>query len=104
LAIPYTRYDQTYRSSLVVMHVDAAAGFSSLGEVVHDDLVEGAPCDVVADEGCSFSPDMRRGVFIEDWVYSISGAGVAVNAVSDLVTPVATVMLPQELPPVAGVE
>jgi hypothetical protein len=37
---------------------------------------------------------MRRGLFIDDYVYSISYGGVLVHAMSDLVTPVASVALP----------
>ncbi|MCA9625524.1 MAG: hypothetical protein KC731_41165, partial [Myxococcales bacterium] len=37
--------------------------------------------------------DVRRGVFIEDYVYSVSNGGVVVSNVSDLAT-VATLPLP----------
>jgi uncharacterized secreted protein with C-terminal beta-propeller domain len=96
LALPYTRYDGPYRSSLVLIGVDAATGFSVRGEIDHEGI-GGEPCPVpppdVA-EPCRFFAEMRRGLFIEDAVYSISSAAVVVNALGDLENPIAEVVLP----------
>lgn len=90
LALPYSRYDGTYRSSLVLLGVDAETGFDPRGEVAHDHLADGCPLPGL---DCGFLVEMQRGLFIEDWLYSISTHGVLVNAVHDL-GPVATVALP----------
>jgi hypothetical protein len=37
---------------------------------------------------------MRRGLFVDDFVYSISSGGMLVNPLADLMTPVAAVELP----------
>jgi hypothetical protein len=98
LALPYTRYDAEYRSSLVVIGVDEASGFTPRGEIDHDGLVT-LPCPIRPDEpgGCSSFADMRRGLFIEDWVYSVSTAGVQVHGLEDLATPLAEVRLPDSI-------
>jgi hypothetical protein len=97
LAFPYVAWSQdwtTHRSSLEVFAVDAEDGFTEMGSVDHTDLVEDL-CDPTVDFYCSTHAfQVRRGIFIEDYVYSISFGGVRVNHVEDLTTDVATVVLP----------
>jgi uncharacterized secreted protein with C-terminal beta-propeller domain len=98
LALPYNRYDGSYRSSLVLLDVDAATGFSVRGEIDHGGT--GAePCPPDGLVPCGTDVEMRRGLFIEDAVYSISNAAVVVNALADLATPVAQVDLPSSTGP-----
>lgn len=100
LALPYNRYDTAvYRSSLVVYAVDAASGFTARGEVDHLG-VAGEPCALPPElpEVCGPFVEMRRGLFIEDWLYSISTAAVLVSPITDLTTPVAEVELPRSGP------
>jgi uncharacterized secreted protein with C-terminal beta-propeller domain len=100
LALPYSRYDGPYRSSLVLVGVDATTGFSLRGEIDHDGIGPGACPGPELPEPCFSSAEMRRGLFIEDAVYSISTAAVVVNALADLTTAVAEVELPA--PPSVG--
>jgi hypothetical protein len=96
LAFPYVAWSSdwsSHRSSLEVFEVDAEAGFAPLGGVDHSDLV-GELCDPLADFYCgSYAYPVRRGIFIEDFVYSVSYGGVRVNHVSDLATALATALL-----------
>lgn len=100
LALPYNRYDREYRSSLVLVGVDEASGFTDRGEIDHDGLGV-VPCPVRPEEPgeCNSFAEMRRGLFIEDWVYSISTAGVQVHALDDLTDPIAEVRLPDSVLP-----
>jgi len=95
LAFPYVSYGsdwRDYRSSLEVFAVDAETGFRQVGSVDHTPLLEGM-CDVESNHYCrSYGLRVRRGVFIDDYVYSISYGGVRVNRV-DGMTDVASVRL-----------
>ena len=55
-------------SGLLVLAVDPEEGIHELGRVDHQDLGSGA-----------YDPWMRRSVYIEDALYSLSSAGVKVN-------------------------
>ncbi|WP_437937638.1 beta-propeller domain-containing protein [Sorangium sp. So ce341] len=92
LAFPVVSYDRetgAVASTLELFNVDIAEGFSHLGAVDHSGFFS-------ATSGCYYygGADVRRGVFIEDHVYSISHGGVLVNALDDLATPVASLPLP----------
>jgi hypothetical protein len=101
-----------YTSSLQLVKVDAATGFQLLGTVDHAQLYAdnglGARCGQCDPTGCydyacGYSPEVRRGVFVSagtsTYVYSFSNAGVLVNDLTNLATPVAKVGLP---PPLYG--
>ncbi|WP_437724296.1 beta-propeller domain-containing protein [Sorangium sp. So ce861] len=92
LAFPVVSYDRetgAVASTLELFNVDIAEGFSHLGAVDHSGFFS-------ATSGCYYygGADVRRGLFIEDYVYSISYGGVLVNALDDLATPVASLPLP----------
>ncbi|WP_437634611.1 beta-propeller domain-containing protein [Sorangium sp. So ce854] len=93
LAFPLVSYDVetgAVASTLELFDVDIEDGFSRLGAVDHSGFF------TTPTSGCYYygSADVRRGLFIEDHVYSISHGGVLVNALDDLATPVASVALP----------
>ncbi len=56
-------------SGLIVLAVDPELGISELGRIDHEDLSDN-----------EYSPWMRRSVYIEDAIYSLSSAGVKVNS------------------------
>ncbi|AUX38226.1 MULTISPECIES: beta-propeller domain-containing protein [Sorangium] len=92
LAFPVVSYDRetgAVASALELFNVDIAGGFSHLGAVDHSGFFS-------ATSGCYYygGADVKRGLFIEDYVYSISYGGVLVNALDDLATPVASLPLP----------
>ncbi|WP_437506236.1 beta-propeller domain-containing protein [Sorangium sp. So ce1099] len=92
LAFPLVSFDKetgAVASTLELFDVDIADGFSRRGAVDHSGFFTPEP-------GCFYygGADVRRGVFVEDFVYSISHGGVLVNALDDLATPVASVALP----------
>jgi hypothetical protein len=106
LAFPYVNNGYPFSSSLEVFKVSVKDGFTLLGAIDHTQLLQnvcgmfnsgnsGAP---IYFNGC-VQPEVRRGLFIlgrgEDFVYSISNGGVLVHALTDLMTAVATVPLPQ---------
>lgn len=93
LTFPYVSYEGEYRSLLELFSVDVDAGFSLLGEVDHTDLTM-SQCGVPPQWQCAHAPEIRRGLFIDDFLYSISGAGVLAHASDDLAAPVGTVPLP----------
>jgi hypothetical protein len=89
LAFPYVDPSRA-RTSLQVFRVDADSGFDFLGSVEHQALAANClgtqPGDLADDAvfwGCP-DPSVRRGVFIEDHVYSISYGGVLVHEVAEL--------------------
>ena len=96
LAFPFVSYDRGFSSTLELWDVSAKDGFNRRGAVDHSDLVLDQ-CDVVSpvDEFafygyCGYRPEIVRGVFIDEFIYSISYGGVRVHDVDDLTTPVAT--------------
>ncbi len=95
LAFPFVAYGTNgMRSSLEVFDIDAAAGTNGItrrGSVDHTALF-GANTNGYC--GGYYSPNVRRGVFLENVVYSISYAGVIASDVASLSTPVSTLALP----------
>ncbi len=87
LAFPYYAYDLNVsggmRSSLELFKVDTAAGFSKLGSIDHTELVSKNPQGYC---GGYFSPSVRRGVFLDNFVYAISYGGVIAKDANNLAT------------------
>ncbi|WP_437331914.1 beta-propeller domain-containing protein [Sorangium sp. So ce394] len=80
-------------SGLLVYKVDAAEGFSSVGGVPHplpDASSGAASCGNWWSQASSF---VKRSVFMDDYVYSISEDEIRVANISDLATPAAVVSL-----------
>jgi len=121
LAFPYASYgteiyDQTTgfyywsppSSTLEVFRVSTQTGFEPLGAVDHTVLMQENGClvpetyyDGFLNEvqetyywACS-QPEVRRGIFMDNFVYAISYAGVTVHELSDLNQPVGQFSLPQ---------
>jgi hypothetical protein len=124
LAFPYVNYSGTASSSLELFHVSASDGFKKLGSINHTNMLQAVcntvkgvmtavPALPIAPDQPNIAPidpgfvpvyfdcvppEVRRGLFIfgndGDFVYSISMGGVLVHDMTDLVTPVASVMLP----------
>jgi hypothetical protein len=95
LAFPFVSYEGDFSSTLELWDVSVQSGLSRRGAVDHSDLVlddcGGVPY-AVEDfyYYCGYQPQITRGVFIDEFIYSISHGGVRVHDVSDLTTPVAT--------------
>jgi len=95
LAFPFVSYEGNFSSTLELWDVSVEAGFNRRGAVDHSDLVlddcGGVPY-AVEDfyYYCGYQPQITRGVFIDEFIYSISHGGVRVHDVSDLSEPVAT--------------
>lgn len=99
LSVPATTYsyddvtgDWDYFSGLYTMSVDPTAGISLLGKVDHRDLVTDSECvysmwyDGYEDDVCddwAWYASVRRSVYIEDNMFSISDYGVKVNDLND---------------------
>jgi hypothetical protein len=95
LAFPFVSYEGDFSSTLELWDVSADDGFNRRGAVDHSDLVlddcGGVPY-AVEDfyYYCGYQPQITRGVFIDEFIYSISHGGVRVHNVADLTLPVAT--------------
>ncbi|MFW5739917.1 MAG: beta-propeller domain-containing protein, partial [Myxococcota bacterium] len=89
LAFPFVgwgSYDGSMRSSLELFRIDTEQGIFRLGSIDHSSLFGsvdpyGGYC------GGYYGTEVRRGLFMEDFVYSISYGGVVVNQVDDLANP-----------------
>ncbi len=95
LAFPFVSYETDFSSTLELWDVSAQDGLSRRGAVDHSDLVlddcGGVPYPVEDFYYyCGYEPQITRGVFIDEFIYSISYGGVRVHDVNDLTTPVAT--------------
>ncbi|MCS6797755.1 MAG: beta-propeller domain-containing protein [Myxococcota bacterium] len=92
LAFPYFAWNPEwtgFRSSLEVFEVDVEEGLRPVGSINHSELLAGR---CTPEYGCHpYEVMVRRGVFIEDYVYSLSEGGVLVHHVSDLGREVARV-------------
>ena len=95
LAFPFVSYQSDFSSTLELWDVSAKDGFERRGSVDHSDLVlddcGGVPYEVEEFYYyCGYQPQITRGVFIDQFIYSISHGGVRVHSVDDLTAPVAT--------------
>jgi uncharacterized secreted protein with C-terminal beta-propeller domain len=94
LSIPLSDWTTARRtrftSSLAVLRATPDAGIVPLGFVEHADLVQGTDTRGYL----NWSPQVRRSVMMEDYVYSISYGGLKVNDVRELTRTVATVPFP----------
>lgn len=85
LAFPYFSYDYVNgydaKSTLELFKVDLTSGFNKVGAIDHSGLVSSAPTGY-----CSgyYAPSVRRGVFMENIVYSISYGGVVAKDSNNL--------------------
>ncbi|HET7539715.1 MAG TPA: beta-propeller domain-containing protein, partial [Polyangiaceae bacterium] len=100
LAFPYVRqygYGATTTngpsSTLEVFHVDVASGIQKLGSVDHSSLLGTMPNGNYGYCGGYFDGSVRRGVFFENVVYSISYGGILANDVAALATPLGSLKL-----------
>ncbi len=96
LAIPFSDYTPGrragWRSALEVFRVSIDAGIAAVGSVDHTDLQR--PERYAGYPG--YSAQVRRGVMMDDYVYSISFGGLKVHAVGALSGPaLATVVFPE---------
>ena len=81
LAFPFYSYGQTgSTSTLEVFSVDAGVGFTKVGSVDSSTLISKAPQGYC---GGYYAPSVRRGVFLENWVYSVSYAGIVAKDASN---------------------
>ena len=95
LAFPFVgwgSYDGSMKSSLELFHVDKDQGIFKLGSIDHTQFFSGS--DPYGYCGGYYGVDVRRGMFLDDVVYSISYGGVIANSINDLATPLATLALP----------
>lgn len=94
LAFPYYSYGggpDGMRSSLELFKVDLGAGFAKLGSIDHTALVQSNPQGYC---GGYYGPSVRRGVFLENFVYSVSYGGVVVKDSNDLAAAGSQLALP----------
>ena len=97
LAFPYYAYapnDGTgggMHSSLELFHVDAGTGFAKLGSIDHTSLVASNPYGYC---GGYYGPEVRRGVFLDNFVYSISYGGIIAKDINNLAGAGAQLALP----------
>jgi hypothetical protein len=97
LAIPAVSWSSSsgvQSSTLELYDIDVTNGLSHRGSVSHTALFQNMESDYCYWYGYG----VRRGVFIEDHIYSISEGGVVVNQLDDMSTPVAVLELPQGEP------
>src|SRR5262249_56502012 len=105
LAFPYVRqnYGSTTvmgpQSTLEIFHVDVATGIKKIGSVDHSSLLATMPNGSYGYCGGYFDGAVRRGVFFENVVYSISYGGILANDVASLATPISKLKLPPPTPP-----
>jgi len=100
LAFPYVRqygYGATSNSgpssTLEVFQVDVASGIQKIGSVDHSSLLSTMPNGNYGYCGGYFDGSVRRGVFFENVVYSISYGGILANDVANLATPLNSLKL-----------
>jgi hypothetical protein len=97
LAFPYV-HNGSYgnyqaSSTLEVFKVGVGQPITKLGSVNHSSLVQTMPNGNFGYCGGYFDGAVRRGIFIENFVYSVSYGGIIANDVSDLTKTVATLPL-----------
>jgi hypothetical protein len=100
LAFPYVRQsgygtsaNNGPSSTLEVFHVDVPSGIQKIGSVDHSSLLGTMPNGNYGYCGGYFDGSVRRGVFFENVVYSISYGGISANDVNNIATPLNTLKL-----------
>jgi len=91
----YASYPYEMRTSLEVFDIDIDKGIKLRGSIDHTDLMGTAGYDGYC--GGYYGLGVRRGMFLEDFVYSISYGGVKVHNISELKGPPVAV-LPLDAP------
>ncbi len=94
----------SYFSGLMVFDIDAEGGISQRGGIDHSDLASRQACPYIGRdrEYCqdfyeyNWYAQMRRSVYIEDYLYSLSGIGLKVSMLDDPDAELANVMLVPE--------
>jgi hypothetical protein len=81
LAFPYYSYGTTMRSSLEVFKVDLGSGFTKLGSIDHTELLAKNPQGYC---GGYYGPQVRRGLFLESYVFSVSYGGIVAKDSANL--------------------
>lgn len=95
LGVPFSDWSAArrgrYSSTLEVLSVSLAGGIAPVGSIDHSDLIPGT-------EGrhAYWTPQIRRSVMMDDFVYSISYGGLKVHDTRDLSRSVATIPFPVE--------
>jgi hypothetical protein len=88
LAVPIESWSSPtgdYSAQLALFSVDPETGITQKGLIDHS-----AFYSLDSSYNWCYPGGVRRGVFIEDFIYSVSAAGVLVHALEDLEEPVAT--------------
>ncbi len=94
LAIPV---ETSAGSMMDLYHVDPASGFSLAGSINHNSLI---PSATMGTSG--YSPAMRRALENGAYLYTVSDAGLKVDAFEDLKTDLFGELFPGFSPPVGG--
>jgi uncharacterized secreted protein with C-terminal beta-propeller domain len=93
LSIPFSDWSPGRRSSftstLEILRVTASTGITPVGSIEHADLVQGTD-----EHYPGWTAEVRRGVMMEDFVYSISFGGVKVHDTRDLSRALVTLPFP----------
>lgn len=93
LAIPVSDYGTNqFQSRLDLFRVSTATGFAPAGSVSHGAYYE--DCLASSYYGCSYTADVRRGLFIGDFVYAISTRAITASPIADVPNPVDSTPLP----------
>lgn len=96
LAIPLSGYrvfgdtgeSWEYTSTLELITVDTATGLQRYGTIDHSSLYNSDP------NAYWYYRDVRRSIFMGDYIYAISDRGITVHELANLQTPVAQEILP----------
>ncbi len=96
LAFPYSTWDSTasygLRSSLEVFHVAVGDPITPILSIDHSPLFSGVPQGGFC--GGYYGIDVRRGVFLDNFVYSVSYGGVVVSDLTKPAAPLASLAFP----------
>ena len=97
LAFPFVSHEGNFSSTLELWDVSAKDGFNAAAP----SIIPTSSSTIVAGcltrwrsstYNCGYQPQITRGVFIDEFIYSISYGSVRVHDVGDLTTPVATAL------------
>lgn len=96
LAIPVESYGATFESSLRLFSVSIASGIAPLGGVVHSGFFSTCLDPLSPDVyGCGYPATVRRGLFVDTTVFTVSYGGVTAHSLASLASPLASIALPQ---------
>jgi len=98
LAIPVSSYaSYAFKSELRLFHVSVDAGITPVGAIDHTAYYGNCVDPTYGYYYCNYTANVRRGLFIGDYVYTVSNRAVTATPLATLSSPSGAITLPEPM-------